>query len=341
MPLLRRTAITAALAAVLSVVPLHGLQAEPLTAKDLPRLTRELAVATERAQVLTAQLDAAAQRDGGLRVAYARLDDTREAAQLALDQRARQVYMARPRNPLEALTRDLHSPALRDLTQRVDTAALTVDQQLVDDVTAQARQLAGLERQAEAFRLTLVAQAQEVLAEQDRARTLYAEAKTLADAAQAAEVQAFLETQRQTLDTVSERITLSLTPAQSKRSARAFQREAPIIALLERSGANIPAGYTRTGVTFSGEASWYGPGFVGNPTASGAPYDPERLTCAHKELPLGTVLHVSANGFAINCLVNDRGPYIGARILDMSRAGSRALGYSGLAQVVVEVLGPL
>jgi rare lipoprotein A len=90
----------------------------------------------------------------------------------------------------------------------------------------------------------------------------------------------------------------------------------------------------------SGLASWYGPGFVGSPTASGSPYDPERLTCAHKALPLGTVLRVSANGRSVSCLLNDRGPYVGPRILDMSRAGSRALGYDGVAEVVIEVLAP-
>lgn len=338
MPLPRRTALTAALAAVLSVVPAHGSAAKPLSSKDLPRLTQELALATEHAQALTTQLDLAAQRDGGLRVAYARVEDSREAAQLALDQRARQVYIAQPRNPLEAWSTDLHSPALRDLSHRVDTASLTVDKQLVADVTGQARQLAGLERQAEAFRLTLLAQAQGVLAEQDRARTLYAEAKAIADAEHAAAVQAFLEQQRQTLDTVSERVTVNLTPSQAGRAQRALDREGPIVALLEQSGAQIPNGYTRSGTVLQGTASWYGPGFVGHPTASGAPYDPERLTCANKDVPLGTVLHVSANGYAINCLVNDRGPYVGDRILDMSRAGSRALGYSGLAQVYVEVL---
>ena len=113
-----------------------------------------------------------------------------------------------------------------------------------------------------------------------------------------------------------------------------------MIALLERTGTGYPAGYAPTGQTIAGTASWYGPGFVGRATASGAPYDPERLTCANKELPLGTVIRVSANGRAISCLVNDRGPYVGDRILDMSRAGSRALGYDGLASVVIEVLGP-
>ncbi len=62
------------------------------------------------------------------------------------------------------------------------------------------------------------------------------------------------------------------------------------------------------------------------------------MTCAHKTLPLGTVVRVSANGRAVSCLVNDRGPYVGPRILDMSRAGSRALGFDGVQEVVVEVL---
>ena len=119
---------------------------------------------------------------------------------------------------------------------------------------------------------------------------------------------------------------------------RALEREAPVLALVEAAGSGYPQGYAPTGEVLRGEASWYGPGFVGNPTASGAPYDPERLTCAHKTLPLGTVIRVSRRGLAVSCLVNDRGPYVGARILDMSRAGSRALGYDGVATVTVEVL---
>ena len=113
-----------------------------------------------------------------------------------------------------------------------------------------------------------------------------------------------------------------------------------MLAAVEAAGAGYPAGWAPSGTVLVGLASWYGPGFVGNPTASGAPYDPERHTCAHKELPLGTVLRVSRAGLAVSCLVNDRGPYVGPRILDMSRAGSRALGYDGVAQVVIEVLQP-
>jgi rare lipoprotein A len=124
------------------------------------------------------------------------------------------------------------------------------------------------------------------------------------------------------------------------RARRALDREGPVVALLEASGSAYPSGYSPTGQVLVGQASWYGPGFVGNPTASGSPYDPERLTCAHKTLPLGTVIRVSRAGLAVSCLVNDRGPYVGDRVLDMSRAGSRALGYSGVATVTIEVLAP-
>ena len=135
-------------------------------------------------------------------------------------------------------------------------------------------------------------------------------------------------------------MTQALTPAQTRRSLSAAVREAPVVALVEAAGAGYPAGYRPTGQVQSGGASWYGPGFVGNPTASGSPYDPERLTCAHKTLPLGTVVRVTRGPLTVSCLVNDRGPYVGARIIDMSRAGSRALGFDGVADVVVEVLAP-
>jgi rare lipoprotein A len=181
-------------------------------------------------------------------------------------------------------------------------------------------------------------QAQAVLAEEERARELYLQARAIAEAEHLAAVQAQLDAQRAALDALSSDVSFALTPAQTVRARRAMDDQAGVVALLERSGGAIPSGYRSTGQTATGTASWYGPGFVGRPTASGAPYDPERLTCANKELPLGTVIHVTANGYAVNCLVNDRGPYVGDRILDMSRAGSRALGYSGLAQVTIEVL---
>ncbi len=91
----------------------------------------------------------------------------------------------------------------------------------------------------------------------------------------------------------------------------------------------IPEGFLSTGVFFEGLASWYGPGFEGNRTASGEVFDPSRYTAASRELPFGTWLFVTHEGKAIVVVVNDRGPYVGGRILDLSRAAAHVLGLAG------------
>lgn len=338
--MLRRTAVTAALLALL--LPAAAVRAEPraLTSADLPRLTQELADVTGRVEALTSELEQASALDGGLRVAYDRADVQREASQAVLDARAREVYMAAAAVPLGSWLERVASPEARFLARRGQQAALRVDQGLLEDVSEQAAALVALQRRADSFRVRLLREARPLLAAQEHARVLLDQATALAATAHAAEVQALLAVQRTRLDDASATATLALAPGQQGRARRALEREAPVIALLEASGSGYPSGYVPTGVGITGSASWYGPGFVGNPTASGAPYDPERLTCAHKSLPLGTVLRVSRAGLAVSCLVNDRGPYVGDRVLDMSRAGSRALGYSGVATVAIEVLAP-
>jgi rare lipoprotein A (peptidoglycan hydrolase) len=102
----------------------------------------------------------------------------------------------------------------------------------------------------------------------------------------------------------------------------------------------IPPGLTATGQQLTGPASWYGPGFDGRPTASGAIYDQEGWTCASKELPLGTILLVSENGHQVLLLVNDRGPYVDGWILDLSHAAATALAHPGVGVVTAQVLTP-
>lgn len=330
--------MTAALLAL--VLPSSPGRAEPrpVISADLPRLTQEVAALTDRVERLTAELDQATALDGGLRVAYDRADVQRRQAQAALDVRAREVYMAAARVPLGSWLEQVASPDTRVLARRGQEAAMRVDQGLLDAVAAQSAQLAALQRQADVFRARLLLKARPLLAAQDRAHALLAQAEALAATEHASAVQAQLAAQRSRLEDASTTATLALTPGQRSRARKALEREAPILALVEAAGSGYPAGYAPSGEVIRGEASWYGPGFVGNPTASGAPYDPERLTCAHKTLPLLTVIRVSRKGLAVSCLVNDRGPYAGDRVLDMSRAGSRALGYDGVAQVTIEVL---
>lgn len=83
-------------------------------------------------------------------------------------------------------------------------------------------------------------------------------------------------------------------------------------------------------------ASWYGPGFEGLPTASGETYDPYGYTAAHKTLPLGTELVVSYGGSSVGVTVNDRGPYVGARELDLSQGAAEAIGLTAAGVDYVE-----
>lgn len=95
--------------------------------------------------------------------------------------------------------------------------------------------------------------------------------------------------------------------------------------------------YDETGI-----ASWYGPGFVGQATASGEIYDQNAMTAAHKTLPLPTLVRVTnlENGRQIQLRINDRGPFVNNRIIDVSYRAAQLLGMdvNGTARVRVQVM---
>ena len=95
-------------------------------------------------------------------------------------------------------------------------------------------------------------------------------------------------------------------------------------------------------VTQRGEASWYGPGFHGKKTASGQIYNQNAMTAASRTLPLGTRVMVTNldNGKEVEVTINDRGPYAKGRIIDLSKAAARKLGFikAGVARVRIEVI---
>jgi rare lipoprotein A len=99
----------------------------------------------------------------------------------------------------------------------------------------------------------------------------------------------------------------------------------------------IDYGYDETGI-----ASWYGPGFHGGPTASGESYDENALTAAHKTLPLPSLVRVTnlQNGRSIEVRINDRGPFVNNRIIDLSRRAAQLLAIDGpgTAPVRVQIL---
>jgi rare lipoprotein A len=92
-----------------------------------------------------------------------------------------------------------------------------------------------------------------------------------------------------------------------------------------------------------GQASWYGPGFHGRTTANGERYNQHGLTAAHPSLPFGTRIKVTNknNGRSVVVRINDRGPYAGGRIIDLSAGAARIIGMmgSGVAPVQLEILG--
>lgn len=89
----------------------------------------------------------------------------------------------------------------------------------------------------------------------------------------------------------------------------------------------------------TGIASWYGPGFHGKATASGAIYDQNELTAAHQTLPLGTRVMVTnlETGSSTEVTINDRGPFAKGRIIDLSYGAGKALGMIGPGTIPVRV----
>ena len=104
------------------------------------------------------------------------------------------------------------------------------------------------------------------------------------------------------------------------------------------------AGLAETSESFYGTASWYGPGFHGRKTANGEIFDENALTAAHKTLPFNTHLKVinRLNGKSVVVRINDRGPYVGQRSLDLSKAAAHCLGStsSGVVPYEAVVLTP-
>lgn len=88
----------------------------------------------------------------------------------------------------------------------------------------------------------------------------------------------------------------------------------------------------------TGKASYY---THGHRTANGERYNPNGATCAHRTIAFGTMIRVTnlRNGRTTICRVNDRGPFVRGRIVDLSRAGANDIGMNGLANVTIEIIG--
>ena len=86
------------------------------------------------------------------------------------------------------------------------------------------------------------------------------------------------------------------------------------------------------------KASWYGPGFHGRKTASGERFNQYAMTAAHRYLPFGTLVRVVHKGRSVTVRINDRGPFVKGRSLDLSKAAARRIGCTGVCRVKMTVI---
>lgn len=279
----------------------------------------------------------------------ARLDNANErlrAAQDAFDARAVAVYKSNERDEL-ALLLDSHS-----FTEFVAHVSVLRRMLEFDRLTLEETEIVASEAQLEAGELEQLRQGDVALRDFKEQTERIVQVSLL-------EQQSLLAAM-----TAADRLVVD-TQAREYRSTRARWKAAsiPIGTVIHAAAGTVVdhpeytygvseyhyRRYRSTGITFHAVSSWYGEDFNGRGTASGQTYNMDDFTCAHKTLPFGTWLAISRYDAAtrstrrIIVVVNDRGPYIQGRDIDLSRAAARALGMegAGVGRVDVEIVTPL
>jgi len=256
-----------------------------------------------------------------------------ETARGDLAARLRTAYEAGPGAPLEAL---LGAGTFADLAVISEYTARTISLEgavLRDSIVAQAMVVTRW-AQVEARRARLAPRLREL-----RALLLAMELtvdEALEIAQRAAVAHEALEAQRLAIAEAAARIgTWDIIGYREDQSG--------LLALLGPTGGRTcgtPAGLAPTGETFESYASWYGWEFGGQPTATGAIFDPRLFTAANRWLPFGTFLRIHQGDRCAIVLVNDRGPYGRVeRVIDLSEAAASYLGV-GVSWVRAEILVP-
>lgn len=347
------TFVLAAALVVCSCLAGPASAADPLSEQKakVAQSSRRVEAVSARLNELLAQIaavtEATSSASGKLGVAHLQLDRAhlRAAdAKWVLDARARAAYMRGPWGLTQML---FGSKDLRDLgtywkvlagemkqdlesIQRYSLAAesITKQEQSIDNekqhLLASSAKLTELRRQVQ----QVMAGAQQTLGIQQ------AELDKLKQ-----QRQRQLEAERASKGHVSPAV-------EAIRSARQRTLDARLAALLAwyapgTGDANyLPAGMRSSGIVTTGLASWYGPGFDGQRSSSGATYHQDQLTAASLVLPFGTLLKVTFRSRSVVVVITDRGPYVAGRALDLSAGASRALGHSGVQQVQMEILIP-
>ncbi len=337
---------TAAVATV-SALALGG-STRPAAATSLPALQQRAQAVADRVtglehhlaslertrRRLDAAITATSQRLAGDRLAAGRAATAYVAARRVLIERAIESYKSSPQGSLSLL---LSARSIQDATavEEAAAAAARSNEAALDELLAAKRRAARLSAATENRKAVLLTR---------RARVARIHAS----------IRSTLDARKTTLEDLGAKITrLKRAARREARQARMAAAAAAVVApgaasppgkdvfgRLATDGPSngIPGSYLATGVSFEGLASWYGPGFEGHTTADGDVFNSNLYTAASKSLPLPTWLYVSRGGRGVVVLVNDRGPYAGDRVLDLSRAAAQALIIGGVGWVRAEIL---
>lgn len=316
---------------------------------DVAEIRAELDAATARAVQIQDEIDAleADQRalDSRLTVTNERITEQRaavaEAERIHAEAESRfrshliEVYKRGRFDPISVL---LNADSLPELVARADALSRIADEDrlVVADLNVAAADARYQQGQLE----ELLAQDKALRAEQDtrheRLTALLAEQQT-SIATLTAEEREALDRVRAAEAAAREQWEAASVPEGTEiEFATATVDTHPGVQYLV--SAYMPRVYRSTGETYSAVCSWYGPGFHGRKTASGQVFNQNDLTCASRTLPFGTVLALTRGSRRVIVYVNDRGPFIAGRDLDLSKAAAEALGFSGVQSVQVEVV---
>lgn len=302
--------------------------------RRLARLHRELHVLLDRYEALEARAGRAWLEATQVAREVAGAERASEAAEARLEERIRTAYQVGPAGQLEAL---LGAPSITDLALIAEYLSRTVavdDSSLGEALIAEAVVTARRGR-AEAARAGVEARL-------DRLRSMLALLQAKVD-----EVTELAERAHLGAEIAEQQARVAAAVARSGSWDRGVigygEDQRHLLALLGPTGGrtcDTPEGLVETGQAFEGYASWYGWEFGGQPTATGAIFDPRLFTAANRWLPFGTFLRVRHGDRCAIVLINDRGPFgREERVIDLSQASAEYLGV-GVSWVHAEILLP-
>ncbi len=336
-------AFLTAVVATLVTMPAGAVDIDRLVRKDgdLPEVRRlvelhdELEAMLRRYGALEAEAGrawlAAAEAAGDVDEAERAAD----AAKARLDARMRTAYQLGPASSLEAL---LGAATLADLSLVSEYASRTIarDDAALRDALVAGVVLSARRGRAEAARESITPRLEHL---RSMLRVLQDKVREAAKLARRAHLEAVIaEQQRQIAEAAARAGSWDLGVIDYG------QDQSHLLSLLGPTGGrtcDTPEGLVETGQSFDGYASWYGWEFGGQPTATGAIFDPRLFTAANRWLPFGTFLRVHQGDRCAIVLINDRGPYGRLeRVIDLSEATAEYLGV-GVSWVNAEILIPV